>query len=99
MNSTSPPEYPGELEISKHYHMRLCVRGALRNQMFGGLQHNDGRPMSRDEAFNALCDCLKAGKEYVPVRECDNFDEEKGCQGHPKQPATDPFPDPTPSGF
>lgn len=67
------------------YHMRLCVRGAIRNQMFGGLQHNDGRPMTRDEAFDALCDCLKLGKEYVPIGECDNWDEEKGCLGHPKR--------------
>lgn len=68
------------------YHLRLCVRGAIRNRMFDGLQHNDGRPMSRDEAFNALCDCLKAGIEYVPVGECDNWDAEKGCLGHPSEP-------------
>ncbi len=71
----------------KRVHLRLCVRGAIRNQSFDGLQHNDGRPMTRDEAFHALCDCLKAGKEYVPVGECDNWDDEKEqCLGHPSPP-------------
>jgi hypothetical protein len=66
------------------YHMRLDVRGAIRNKSFDGLQHDDGRPMTRDEAFNALCDCLKSGKEFVPVGDCDNWSDSEGCcLGHP----------------
>lgn len=86
--SSAPASGSAASKWTRH-HMRLCVRGAIRNQMFGGLQHNDGRPMTRDEAFDALCDCLKAGKEYVPIGECDNWDDEKGCLGHPCEPPND----------
>lgn len=69
--------------IWTRYHMRLCVRGALRNKSFRVLLHDDGTEMNDDEAFHALCDVLKSGKEYVPIGECDNWDDEKGCLGHP----------------
>ncbi len=63
-------------------HFCVSVRGALRNRNFAGMQHNDGRPMTKDEAFDALCDELAQGHEVVPMGECDNFDFKKGCQGH-----------------
>jgi len=69
--------------MSTEFHLQLCVRGAIRNRSFTGFQHDDGRPMTRDEALQALCDCLKAGKEYIPLGQCDNWDDEKGCLGHP----------------
>lgn len=65
------------------YHFRLSVRGALKNQSFDGLLHNDGRQMTREEAFTTLRDSLKAGHEYIPMGDCDNWDDEKGCLGHP----------------
>ena len=64
------------------YHMRMSVRGALRNRSFDGLEHDDGRPMSRAEACDTLLELLKQGKEYIPVGDCDNWDGER-CQGHP----------------
>jgi hypothetical protein len=39
--------------------------------------------MTRDEAFEVLCDCLKAGKEYLPIGDCDNWDDDRGCLGYP----------------
>ena len=66
-----------------NYHFRLSVRGALRNRSLDGFSHSDGRPMTRGEVFDSLCDALKAGKEYIPVGECDNWDEKEGqCRGH-----------------
>lgn len=75
----------GEAKKCTKYHFRLDVRGAIRNKSFSGFQHNDGRTMSKDEAFDALCELLKAGKDFIPVGNCDNFDERKGCLGHPTE--------------
>ncbi len=56
--------------MPKQFHMRQSVRGAIRNRAFEHFQHDDGRPMKADEAFDALCDCLKKDVEYIKVGEC-----------------------------
>lgn len=64
-------------------HLRLDIRGAIRNRAFEGFAHDDGRPMTRDEAFHALCDALAAGRRFLPVGDCDNWDSvEERCRGH-----------------
>jgi len=65
-------------------HMCMDVRGALRNGMWklGGMQHDDGRPMTADEAFDALCDEIAKGRRVIPLGDCDNFDYQEGCNGH-----------------
>lgn len=68
-------------------HICQSVRGALRNRSFDSFQHDDGRPMSRDEAFEALCDQLAQGHEVIPIGACNNFDFKKGCLRHPEVPA------------
>jgi hypothetical protein len=50
------------------YHLRLDVRGAIRNKSFSGFQHDDGRSMTKDEAFEALCDLLGHMNTYVGNR-------------------------------
>lgn len=68
------------------YHMCMSVQGALRNRTYrlrGALMHDDGREMSEIEAFDALCDELVQGHAVMKVSDCDNFDYQNGCLGHP----------------
>lgn len=82
-------------------HMCLCTRGAIRNLQASrskktAYQHDDGRPMNKDEAMNALMDELAKGHESIPMSKkcgnpcqnsplCKGFDYGKdgGCPGHP----------------
>lgn len=70
----------------KTYHLCLDVRGALHNwndrQMRGVFQHDDGRPLTPFEARNMLMDEIAKGHKVIPCDDCDNFDYQKGCQGH-----------------
>lgn len=74
---------------SRTIHLSLSVRGALLNwsdrQFEGVFSHDDGRPMTMNEAKNALLDELAKGHEVIPCSpDCDNFDfGGKGCLGHP----------------
>ena len=68
--------------MGKIIHCCMSVRGALRNRDYTGIMHDDGRPMTKSEAFDALCDELAKGHEVIPMGPCDNFDFKKGCLGH-----------------
>jgi hypothetical protein len=75
----------------KTIHMCLDVRGALRlpkRTLAGMCSHDDGRRMTGDEAFNALCDALAEGKEKLPIGDCDDFDFKTGCRGHRREENT-----------
>lgn len=37
----------------------------------------------RGYAAIGLCDELAKGRRVLPLGECDNFDYQTGCQGHP----------------
>lgn len=65
------------------FHVCQDIRGALRMRDFDHFMHEDGRPMTRAEAFEGLCDELAMGHEVIRASECDNFDFVKGCLGHP----------------
>jgi len=64
-------------------HMCLSIRGAIRNKMFSGFTDKNGRKLSRNEAENFLFDQLAEGKKVLPIGDCDNFDYQTGCLGHP----------------
>lgn len=66
-------------------HMSQSIRSALWNQALDHFTHEDGRPMTKREAFNELIERLKAGEERIPVGECDHFDPKLGCLGHPAE--------------
>jgi hypothetical protein len=72
--------------MSKMYHLCLDVRGALHNwsdrELRGAFRHDDGRPMSPHEAKDALMDEIAKGHKVIPTCECNNFDYQRGCQGH-----------------
>lgn len=71
---------------ARSYHFALDVRGFLmrakKSEYKGMLKHEDGRPMTPDEAKNALLDELVKGHEFIPYGKCDNFDFKSGCLGH-----------------
>ena len=71
--------------MSTSFHLHVDIRGVLKNQSYrnGGFKHHpDGRRMTDLEAFDALCDQLAKGHTILPLGNCDNWDNEKGCLGH-----------------
>ena len=79
----------------RRIHLCLSVRGALLQPdhvlkgWVGGLEH-DGKPCTCvREVRENLMEALAEGYEYIPVKECDNFDPKKGCLGHPVEEAID----------
>lgn len=68
------------------HHMRLDVEGCLLRWHRGshhGMTHDDGRPMTNLEAKAELLRLFGQGVKYLPIGDCDTFDPEKGCPGHP----------------
>ncbi len=66
-------------------HCCMDVAGALRNRSFDGLC-KDGRSLTRREGQAELQRILATGVRVVPMSdECDNFDDQRGCQGHKKR--------------
>lgn len=76
---------------ARRFHLRIDVRGALRNRSFDWYQHDDGRPMSRAEAKAELESLLARGIEFIPASsECDGFYPDGQCPGHPIDEKTGP---------
>ncbi len=67
-------------------HMCLSVEGALRwtpnNNKKSFANDDDGRPMTNKEFRAYLMKAAFEGKEVLPMGDCDNFDDKKGCLGH-----------------
>lgn len=81
--------------------MCVCVRGAIRNiqsqrSQKTGLQDDNGRPLNKREAIDALMSELVAGRETLPMNPrcgnpcqnsslCKGFDfgPQGGCPGYP----------------
>ena len=68
-----------------NYHMCVDISGALRRTdcELGKLFTDDGVPVSGKHARDWLKLQLAHGKRVIPLGECDNFDHQKGCLGHP----------------
>ncbi len=73
--------------MMKIIHMCLDVRGALMNwsdrEMRGVFKDDDGRVLSVREAKDFLMDEIAKGHRVIPIGDCDAFDFETGCPGHP----------------
>ena len=73
------------------FHMCQSVSGPLRN--WSGKQWNDatewitrddGTKFSNGEELEFHFQCLlDSGNRVIPIGECDNFDPQTGCKGHP----------------
>ena len=69
-------------------HVCLDIQGYLQNHTkkseYAKLFRKDnGTLMSADEAKRYLLDQLALGRKVLPFGECDGFDFETGCPGHP----------------
>jgi hypothetical protein len=70
-------------------HMSMNIEGALRNygkkSMAGLITDDNGRPWSDKEVRKYLNDCLVKGWRLIPCcgKDCEGFDYQKGCPGHP----------------
>lgn len=64
------------------HHMRLDIKGCLRNKAFEGFKYESGKPMPREIVEHYLIQELEKGVKYLPVGSCDNFSQEHGCLGH-----------------
>lgn len=69
-------------------HLSLDIAGYLMNHTrkrdyAGMFRHDDGRPMTADEAKRTLLAELASGKRVLPMSdECEGFDYQTGCPGH-----------------
>lgn len=67
-------------------HMCLSVRGALkwpkRRLHLILWDPETGEHLTADEARDYLMDQLVAGREVLPMGECEGFDFKTGCPGH-----------------
>ena len=68
-------------------HLCMDVQGFLENHVplssYEGIFNHDGRVMNAREARSYLLRELAAGHRVIPTIQCDNFDFQKGCLGHP----------------
>ena len=70
----------------KNYHLCISVTGALRNwqdYLYAGCVTEDGRTLEPWEVKARFVQAAAEGKSVIPMDpSCDNFDFQKGCQGH-----------------
>lgn len=67
--------------------MSVNIKWVLENykgRSMGGLINDDnGRPMTDKEARKFLAEGLAKGWSVIPCGNCEGFDYETGCPGHP----------------
>ena len=72
---------------SKIVHLCMNIKGCLRNNsdkdLEGMFQDDGGKDVPVEKAKIFLNQCLEKGWKVIPVGDCDNFDYQKGCLGHP----------------
>ncbi len=64
------------------YHMRLDIKGAIRNKSFKGFTDDKGNSLPPKIAEAQLKIMDYEGKRYMKIGDCDNWSEEEGCLGH-----------------
>jgi len=65
--------------------MGVDIKGALLNwkkKQLACIEHDDGQPMKPRAARMWLLEQLEQGRKVLPMGSCDNWDYQKGCQGH-----------------
>lgn len=98
-NGGAPPESAGPrgalalatgstAVVRTRVHMCLCVAGALRwkdSRLAGLFTKDDGSECTGREAREYLKLQDYQGRRVIPIGDCDNFDYNTGCRGHPEQ--------------
>lgn len=68
------------------YHLSLDIEGGMQHakDLVGAITLDDGKTLNTvKEVKDFLKDCLKKGWKSLPCGDCDNFDYQTGCKGHP----------------
>lgn len=69
-------------------HMSLNIEGALRfygkKSMRGLIKEDNGAEWTDKMVRDYLKKCLSEGKKLLPIGDCDLFDYQTGCPGHPQ---------------
>ena len=72
---------------SKTIHMRIDVRGAIMNwqdsEWRNCVTDDNGKTLTPQEVKRAFLNELAEGHIYLPMGDCEGFDYQKGCPGHP----------------
>lgn len=69
-------------------HLSLNIEGALKNAkaFVGCIETEDGKTLNTVAEVKAFFkEQLAMGRKYLPYGECDNFDYQHGCKGHPSK--------------
>lgn len=69
--------------MTRQIHIGLDLRGAIRNGDLAGFTKGDGKPASRSEALDFLLEQIALGRRVIPFGECDLWNYQTGCPGHP----------------
>jgi hypothetical protein len=68
-------------------HMSVDITGVLRNygkkSMKGLITEDNGAEWTDVMVRKYLNKCLAEGKKLLPIGDCEGFDYQKGCPGHP----------------
>jgi len=69
-------------------HMKWNIVGALKRsdkELDGTMQYEDGRFLTGAQVRKYLQKCLVKGWRVLPLGNCEGFDYQKGCPGHPNE--------------
>lgn len=69
-------------------HMQWNIRGALKRSdkdLDGIMEFEDGTLLSGKQARQYLTECLAKGWRVFPIGNCEGFDYQTGCPGHPDE--------------
>jgi hypothetical protein len=78
----------GVIIVPRTLHLAADIRGMLENHkrkgsLKGVFKDSNGKPLTDEEARDYLYGCLAKGWRVIPFGDCDNFDYQTGCKGHP----------------
>ena len=75
--------------MATRHHMRVDIQGALRNwtdkSNVGVWRDDQGKVLSPKDAKANLLLAQSKGYKFLPVGDCEGFDSQTGCPGHPIQ--------------
>jgi hypothetical protein len=76
-------------EMSQHFHISISISGMMKysreefESEYGGVFEDDnGNALTYDEVMSELKKEIEKGHRLIPCGNCDNFDYQRGCQGH-----------------
>ena len=71
------------------YHCCLDISGGIKNaRMWRNCITVDGKMLRTEKEIKAfLREQLSMGRRVLPMGDCDNFDYQTGCKGHPVEEA------------